>query len=135
MLTILIIAENAATNAENIDTNSTNADKIVNAERENEKSEEVVMSNDNSDNAAMSDNNIDDATLGNDNTENVKMGEPSTKDIPSPLLYGRKTTDPSKVKTSIKHIPIQVKPSEPSIADPPADEIARDGEGSRILSN
>ena len=126
MLTILLIAENAtnaATNAENIDTNSTNADKIVNAEIENEKSEEVVMSDDNSGNAAMSNNNIDDAILGDDNTENVTMGETSTKDIPSPLFYGRKTTDPSKVKTSIKHMPIQVKHSEPSIADPPADEI------------
>ena len=123
---IEIVAENvtnAATNAENIDTDSTNADNIVNAEIENEKLEEVVMSNDNIDNAAMSNNNVDDTTLGDDNTENVAMGETSTKDIPSPLLYGRKTTDPSKVKTSIKHIPIQVKPSEPSIADPPADEI------------
>ena len=124
---IEIVAENvtnAATNAEYIDTDSTNADNIVNVEIENEKSEEVVMSDDNIDNAAMSDNNIDDATLGNDNAENVTMGETSIKDIPSPLLYGRKTTDPSKVKTSKKHIPIQVKLSEPSIGDPHADEIA-----------
>ena len=71
----------------------------------------------------MSENNMDDTALGNANTEDVVMGETSTKDIPLPLLYGRKTTDPSKVKTSKKHIPIQVKPSEPSIADPPADEI------------
>ena len=56
-------------------------------------------------------------------TENVMAGETSTNDIPSPLLYGRKTTDPSKVKTSKKHSPIQIKPLEPSIADPPADEI------------
>ena len=120
---IEIVAENA-TNAENIDTDSTNADNIVNAEIENAKSEEFVMSDDNIDNATMSDNNIDDAALGDDNTENVAMGETGTEDIPSPLLYGRKTTDPSKVKISKKHIPIQVKPSEPSIADPPADEIA-----------
>ena len=51
------------------------------------------------------------------------MGETSTNDVPSPLLYGRKTTDPSKVKTSKKCRPIWVKPLEPSIADPPADEI------------
>ena len=76
-----------------------------------------------SDNTAMSDNNTDDPTLGDDNTENVMAGETSTDDIPSPLLYGRKTTDPSKVKTSKKHRPIWVKPLEPSIADPPADEI------------
>ena len=115
---------NAATNAENIDTDSTNADNIVNAEIGNEKSEEVVMSDDNIDNATMSDNNIDDTALGDDNTENVTMGGTSTKDVPSTLLYGRKTTDPSKVKTSKKCRPIQVKPSESSIADSPADEIA-----------
>ena len=74
----------------------------------------------------MSDNNIDDTALGDGKTENVAMGETSTEDIPSPLLYGRKTTDPSRVKTSKKYIPIQVKPSEPSIADQLADEIATD---------
>ena len=123
---IEIVAENvtnATTNAENIDTASINADNIVNVEIDNEKSEEVVMSNDNTDNAAMSDNNIDDAALGDGNTENTVTGETSTKDIPLPLLYGRKTTDPSTVKTSKKHIPIQVKPSEPSIGDPHPDEI------------
>ena len=126
---IEIVAENVtntATNAENMDTDSTNADNIVNAEIEDEKLEEVVMSDDNIDNAAMSNNNTDDATLGNDNTENVTAGETSTDDILSPLLYGQKTTDPSKVKTSKKHRPIWVKPLESSIADPPADEIATD---------
>ena len=78
----------------------------------------------NTDNAAMSNNTIDEAALGNGDTENVVTGETSTEDIPSPLLYGRKTTDPSKVKTSKNCIPIWVKPSEPSIGDPPADEIA-----------
>ena len=135
---------NAATNTENIDIASINADNIINAEIDNEKSEDVVMSDENTDNATMSynntdntamsdnnidnttisDNNIDDAALGDGNTENTVTGETSTKDIPSPLLYGRKTTDPSKVKTSKKSIPIQVKPSEPLIGDPPPDEIA-----------
>ena len=81
------------------------------------------QSNDNIDNAAISDNNTDDATLGDDNAENVAMGETSTNDVLSPLLYGRKTTDPSKVKTSKKHRPIWVKSLESSIDDPPADEI------------
>ena len=123
---IEIVAENvpnAATNAENVDIASINADNIINAEIDNEKSEDVVMSNDNTDNAAMSDNVIDDAALGDGNTDNTVMGETTTKDVPSPLLYGRKTTDPSKVKTSKKRIPIRVKPSEPSIGDPPPDEI------------
>ena len=56
------------------------------------------MSDDNIDNAAMSDNNTDDTALGDDNAENVAKGETSTDD--SSLLYGRKTSDPSKVKTS-----------------------------------
>ena len=124
---IEIVAENApnaATNAENIDIASINADNIINAEIDNEKSEDVVMRDDNTDNATMSDNNIDDTALGDGNAENTVTGETSTEDIPSPLLYGRKTTDPSKVKTSKKCIPIWVKPSEPSIGDPPPDEIA-----------
>ena len=56
----------------------------------------------------------------------VVTGETSTEDVSSSLLYGRKTTDPSKVKTSKKHKLIQVKPSEPSIGYPPADKIATD---------
>ena len=114
---------NAATNAENIDIASINADNIINAAIDNKKSEDVVMSDDNTDSTTMSDNNTDDATLGDGNTENTVRGETSTKDIPSSLLYGRKTIDPSKVKTSKRHIPILVKPSEPSIGDPPPDEI------------
>ena len=102
---------------------TTNADIIVNVEIEKEKPKEVVMSNDNIENAATSDNNTGDAVLGNDGTENVTKGETSTNDIPSPLLYGRKTTDPSKVKTSKRCRPIQVKPLESSIDDPPFDEI------------
>ena len=76
------------------------------------------MSNDNTDNTTMSDNGLDDVALGDGNTENTVTDETSTEDIPSPLIYGRKATDPSKVKTSKKHIPIWVKPSEPSIGDP-----------------
>ena len=110
--------------AENVTKATTNADNIVNVEIKNEKAEEVVMSDDNIDNAAMSDNNTDDARLGDDNAENVAKGETSTNHVPSPLLYGRKTTDPSKVKTSKKHRPIQVKPLESSIDDPPVDENA-----------
>ena len=125
---IEIVAENVgnvAQNAENIDTDSTNGDNIDNAETENEKPEEVVMSDDNIDKAAMSDNHTSDTILGDDNVENVAPGEISTDDVPSPLLYGRKTTDPSKVKTSKKYRPIRVKPLESSIDDPPTDEMSQ----------
>ena len=82
------------------------------------------MSDDNTDNAAMSDNNTDDVTTGDGNTENTSTGETSIVEIPSPIHYGRKTKDPSKVKTSKRHTPVMVEPSEPSIGDPPLDEIA-----------
>ena len=113
---------NAATNAENIDTESTNTDNINNTEIKNDKSEDVVMSDDNMDNAAMNNKNNHDATSGDDNTENVTAGETSTDDILSPLPYGRKTTDSSKVKTSRKHRPIRVKSLESSMDDPPVDK-------------
>ena len=75
------------------------------------------MSNDNTDNAAMSDNNTDDTVSGDGNTENTATGVTSTGDVPLPLLYGRKTTDPSQVETSKKHTSIMVEPSESSIGD------------------
>ena len=115
---------NAATNAESMDTESTNTDNINNAEIENDKPEEVVMSDYNEDNAAVSDKNNQDATSGNDNAENVTPGETSTDDVPSSLLYGRKTMDPSKVKTSREHRPVRVKLLESSMDDPPADKNA-----------
>ena len=135
-------SDNDVLNAENTDNAAINADKTSNNVRDDEKSDDVAMSNDNiynttmsndnidnaamsnenTDNATMSDNNTDDAILGDCNIENTVMGETSAEDVPSPLPYGTKTTDPSKVKTSKRHIPIRVKPSEPSIDDPPPDK-------------
>ena len=132
---IEIVAENvgnATQNAENIDIDSTNGDNIDNAETENEKPKEFIMSDDNIDKAAegekniddtaMSDNHTSDAILDDDNVEKVTPGEISTDDVPSPLLYGRKMTDPSKVKTSKKCRHITVKPLESSMDDPPVNE-------------
>ena len=82
------------------------------------------MSDDNIDNATESNRNTDNAASGYDNAENVTKGETSTDDVPSPLLYGRKTTDSSKVKTSKKCRPIWVKPLESSMDDPTTDENA-----------
>ena len=73
------------------------------------------MSDYNIDKATESDKNTDDAASGYDNAENAAKGETSTDDIPSPLLYGRKTTDPRKVKTSKNCRPIRVKPLESSM--------------------
>ena len=115
-------ADNPATDAENIDNDIANAKYIDNAAINADTSNPATDS-EKSEDAVMSDNITDDAILGNGNTENTVTGETSTEDIPSPLLYGRKTIDLSKVKTSKRCIPIQVKPSEPSIGDPPPDEI------------
>ena len=112
--------DNDATNVENTDNAAINADNTSNAATDGKKSDDAAMSYDNTDNAAMSDNNTDDAATGDGNTENTTTGETSTVDIPSPLHYGRKTKDPSKVKTSNKCMPIMV---EPSIGNQLPDEI------------
>ena len=110
--------DNEAINAENTDNVAINADNTSNAATDGEKSDDAAMSDDNT---AMSDKNTDDTTTGDGNTENTTTGETSTIDVPSPLCYGRKTKDPSKVKTSKKCTPIMV---EPSIGDPLPNEIA-----------
>ena len=125
--------DNYATNAENIDNAAINADNTSNAATDSKKSDNAAMSDDNTDNAVMSDNNTDnaamgdnntdDVTTGDGNTENTTTGDTSTVVVSSPQHYGRKTKDPSKVKTSKKHTSIMVEPSESSIGDPPPDEI------------
>ena len=96
-----IVADNVAnapTNVESIDTEFVNTDNIYNAEIENDKSEDIIMSDDNDDNPAMSDKDSPHVTSGSDNAEKGESDENSTEDVPSPLIYGRKTTDPTKVK-------------------------------------
>ena len=105
-------ADNAATDTENINNEATNAENMNNA----------AINADFTINAATDSEKSDATISGNGDTENTAAGETSMIDVPSPLLYGRKTTDPSKVKTSKRHIPIMVKPSEPSIGDPPPNE-------------
>ena len=109
-----------ATNVQNTDNAAINADNISNAATDGEKLDDAAMSDDNTDNTAMSDNNTDEATTGDGNTENTTTGETSVVEVPSPLRYGRKTKDPSKVKTFKKCTPIMV---ETSIGDPLPDEI------------
>ena len=103
---------NATTNAEDIDTEPIDTDNINNAESESYKSEDIVMSDDNDDNPAMSDKDSPHATSGNDNAENSEPGENNTEDVPSPLIYGRKMNDPTKVKTSKRCRPVRVTPLE-----------------------
>ena len=120
-----IVAENvvnATTNAEDTDTEPIDTDNINNAEIEIDKPEGIVMSDDNDDNPAMSDNNSPHTTSGDDNVENSEPGENSTEDVPSPLIYGRKTTDPTKVKTSKRRRPVRVTPLESPMGNPHVDK-------------
>ena len=58
------------------------------------------MSDDNTDNATTGDGNTDKATTGDGNTHHITTGKTSTVDIPSPLCYGSKIKDQSKIKPS-----------------------------------
>ena len=113
--------DNAVTDAENTDNATINADNTSNAATDGEKSDDAAMNDDIIDNATTGDGNTDNATTGDGNTDNTTTGETSTVDIPSPLCYGRKTKDPSKIKTSTKRMPTIV---EPSIGDSLPNEIA-----------
>ena len=80
------------------------------------------MSDDNVDNPAMSDKDSPRATSGNDNAENSEPGENSTEDVPSPLIHGRKTNDPTNVKTSKRCRPVRVAPLESPTGNPHVDK-------------
>ena len=113
--------DNAATDAEYTDNDAINAEYTDKAAINTDNTSNAVTDSEKSDDAAMTDDNTDNTTTGDGNTHNTTTGDTSTVDIPSPLHYGRKTKDPSKVKTSKKHMPIMV---EPSIGDPLPNEIA-----------
>ena len=120
---------NATKNAEDTDIEPTDTDNINAAEiendkleMENDKSKDIVVSDNNDDNPAMSDNDSPHTRPGNDNAEDSELGENSTEDAPSPLIYGRKTNDPTKVKTSKRHRPIKVTPLESPTGNPHVDK-------------
>ena len=127
---------NATTNAEDtdiepMDTDNINMTEIENdkseiendkSEIENDKSEDIVMSDNNDDNPTMSDNDSPHTIPDNDNAEDSELGENSTEEVPSPLIYGRKTNDPTKVKTSKRHRPVKVTPLESPMGNPHVDK-------------
>ena len=91
---------NDTTNAENADTESMNIDNINMAETEINNNDDVAKSDNNDDNPIMSDKESPLESPAKDNIENDEVGENSTEEVPSPLIYGRKTDDPTKVKSS-----------------------------------
>ena len=113
---------NASTNAKNADTESVNINNINMAEAENDKNDDIAKSDNNDDNPIMSDKESPLESPANDNIENDEVGENSTEEVPSPLIYGRKTDDPTKVKSSKRHRPVKVTPLESPMGNPQKDK-------------
>ena len=113
---------NATTNAGNIDIESVDIDIINMAEAETDKNDDIAMSDNNDNNPIMSDKESPLESPANDNIENNEVSESSTEEIPSPLIYDRKTNDPAKVKSSKRHRPVKVTPLESPMSNPHADK-------------
>ena len=117
---------NATTNAKNTDTESMNIDNINTAETEIDNNDDVAKSDNNDDNPIMSDKESPLESPAKDNIENDEAGEKSTEEIPSPLIYGRKTDDPTKVKSSKRHRSVKVTPLESPMGNSQKDKDATD---------
>ena len=113
---------NPRTNAKNSDTEPANIDNINTAEAENDKNDDITKSDNNDDNSIMSDKESPLESPANDNIENDEVGENSTEEVPSPLIYGRKTDDPTKVKSSKRCRPVKVTPLESPTGNPHKDK-------------
>ena len=113
---------NATMNAKNADTESMNIENINTAETEIDKNDDVAKSDNNDDNPIMSDKESPLASPAKDNIENDEVGENSTEEVPSPLIYGRKTDDLTKAKSSKRHRPVKVTPLESPTGNPQKDK-------------
>ena len=98
-----------------------NIDNINMAETEIDNNDDVAKSDNNDDNPIMSDKESPLESPANDNIENDEIGENSTEEVHSPLIYGRKTDDPTKVKSSKRHRPVRLTPLESPTGNPQKD--------------
>ena len=119
---------NATTNTKNTDTESVDIDNINMTEAETDKNDDIAMSDNNDDNPIMSDKETPLESPADDNIENDEVGEKSTEEVPSPLIYGRKTDDPTKVKSSKRHRPVKVTSLESPMDNPHKDK-GKDAKG------
>ena len=103
---------NATTNDKNVETELMNMDNVNMAKIENDNNDEVAKSNNNDDNPITSDKKSPLESPANDNVEKDEEGENSTEEVPSPLIYGRKTNNLTKVKSSKRYRPVKVTPLE-----------------------
>ena len=113
---------NITTNGKNTDTESVNIDNINTAEIEIDNNDDVAKSNNNDDNLLMSDKESPLESPAKDNAENDEEGENSTEEVPSPLIYGTKTNEPTKVKSSKRHRPVKVTSLESPTGNPQKDK-------------
>ena len=113
---------NATTNGKNTDTEFMNIDNINMAETEIDNNDYVAKSDNNDDNPVMNDKESPLESPAKDNVENNEVGENSTEEVPSPLISGRKTNDPTKVKSSKRCRPIKVTPLESPMGNPQKDK-------------
>ena len=109
---------NATTNGENADTELMNMDNINMAKIEIDNNDEIAKSNNNDDNPIMSDKESPLESPAEDNVENYEEGKNSTEEVPSPLIYGRKTSNPTNVKSSKRCRPVKVTPLESPMGNP-----------------
>ena len=114
---------NATTNVENADTESVNIDNINMAETEIDNNDDVAKNDNNDDNPIMSDKESPLESSAKENIENDEVGENSTEEVPSPLIYGRKTDDLTKVKSSKRCRPVKVTPLESPMGNPQKTKI------------
>ena len=115
---------NAQTNTENAEIETTDIDIVNTAETETDKNDDIAMSDYNDDNPIMSDRESPLETPANDNIQNNEVDKNSTEEVPSPLIYGRKTNKPTKVKSSKRHRPVKVTPLESPMGNPDVDKDA-----------
>ena len=97
-------------------------DNINTAKIEIDNNDEVAKSDNNDNNPIMSDKESPLESPAKDNVENDEEGENSTEEVPSPLIYGRKTNDSTKVKSSKRHRPVKVTPLESPMGNPQKDK-------------
>ena len=115
---------NATTNAENAEIESADIDNINTAETETDNNDDIAMSDYNDDNPTMSDRESPLETPADDDIEDNEVDKNSTEEVPSPLIYGRKTNDPTKVKSSKRCRLVKVTPLESPTGNPHVDKDA-----------
>ena len=99
-----------------------NIDNINMAEAENDKNDDIAKSDNNNYNSILSDKESPLESLADDTIENDEVGENSIEEVPSPLIYGRKTDDPTKVKSSKRRRPVKATPLESPMSNPHKDK-------------